>query len=185
MIRKTRTIGWIKSDYSSEMPIVRFELVFQIVEETLVMRGDEDLAAAKHRGDEAGDRAPMIGIVGSNDVIERQDRRRAIELFDGRHTQRQRHRMNLGIAQVAAWLNASPILCEINHKIEALLISVILRRQFQTNRHRLGPLDQLVDLVHRRLPLVEQHLDLHGSRPRSLLPDRSGPRIASPTQPVY
>jgi hypothetical protein len=29
--------------------------------------------------------------------------------------------MDLGIAQVAARLDASPILCEINHKIEALL----------------------------------------------------------------
>lgn len=61
----------------------------------LVVGGNQDLAATEHCRDEPGNSAPMIGIVGGDDVIQRDNGRADIKLLDRRHSQRQRHRMDL------------------------------------------------------------------------------------------
>ena len=56
------------------------ELILQIVEEALVMCCDDSLETTKLRGNEASDVAPMISVIGRDDVVKRDNRCRAVEL---------------------------------------------------------------------------------------------------------
>lgn len=95
MVGETRPVGGIEANDPSEVPRLCLELVLQIVEKPLVVGGNQDLAATEHGRDEPGNSAPMIDIVGGDDVIQRDDGRAEIKLLDRRHSQRQRHRMDL------------------------------------------------------------------------------------------
>lgn len=75
VICETRPVGRIEANDPGKVPRFRLELILQIIEESLVVGGDQDLAVAEHGGDESGNGAPMIGIVGGHDVIQRDDRR--------------------------------------------------------------------------------------------------------------
>jgi hypothetical protein len=81
VISKTRTVGWVEADDSRELPMIGLKLILQVVEKPLVMSGNKDLAITEHRGDNARYRPAMIGIIGRNDIIERNERRSAAELL--------------------------------------------------------------------------------------------------------
>ncbi|OYV89321.1 MAG: hypothetical protein B7Z57_13115 [Acidiphilium sp. 37-60-79] len=68
--------------------------------------------------------------------------------------------MDLGVAQIAPRLHARAVLGEINQEVEPLLVRVVFRRQLQPDWHGASALDELVDIVHRRLNLVEKGLHL-------------------------
>lgn len=63
----------------------------------------------------------MIRIVGGHDVVERDNGRAWMKLL----YRRQRHRMDLGVAQIATRLHARAALGEIDQEVQPLLVRVV------------------------------------------------------------